>query len=211
MTSAINRYYDPTTGQFISVDPMVIATGQAYSYTGGNPVNLADPSGMLTFPSWLPGGGVVTDAQNAVAGSFKATANFIVENASSISTATAVLAAVALSIPVVGEVASPLLGAVSVVTGAIATNEDLENHEYLQAALDSLGSLIGAGGLGADAASRLVMTTAQEAWDAGEAVVDLARTAANAEKISEALTKLSAAVGVLAAAYPKVEVKCPQG
>ena len=42
----INRYYDPTAGQFISVDPMVIATGQPYSYTGGDPVNEIDPLGL---------------------------------------------------------------------------------------------------------------------------------------------------------------------
>jgi len=42
----INRYYDPVTGQFISVDPLVAQTGQPYSYTGGDPVNAIDPSGM---------------------------------------------------------------------------------------------------------------------------------------------------------------------
>jgi len=42
----INHYYDPATGQFISVDPLVAQTGQPYAYTGGDPVNLTDPSGM---------------------------------------------------------------------------------------------------------------------------------------------------------------------
>jgi RHS repeat-associated protein len=46
----INRYYDPTTGQFVSVDPMVISTGQAYSYAGGNPVNVTDPLGLKGGP-----------------------------------------------------------------------------------------------------------------------------------------------------------------
>jgi hypothetical protein len=50
VTSAINRYYDPTAGQFTSVDPMVIATGQAYSYAAGNPVNGMDPLGL--WPNW---------------------------------------------------------------------------------------------------------------------------------------------------------------
>ncbi len=40
-----HRYYDPTTEQFISVDPEVSKTGQPYSYTGGDPVNATDPSG----------------------------------------------------------------------------------------------------------------------------------------------------------------------
>ena len=49
VNSAINRYYDPTVGQFTSIDPMVIATGQAYSYTGGDPVNEIDPLGTCVF------------------------------------------------------------------------------------------------------------------------------------------------------------------
>lgn len=48
----VGRYYDPQSGQFISVDPLVDLTGQAYSYTGGNPVNAPDPTG-------LSGGGTV--------------------------------------------------------------------------------------------------------------------------------------------------------
>ncbi len=42
----INRWYDPSTGQFLSVDPLVDATGQAYSYAGDDPVNLIDPTGL---------------------------------------------------------------------------------------------------------------------------------------------------------------------
>ncbi len=49
MTSAINRYYDSSTGQFTSVDPMVFVTGQAYSYVGGNPVNETDPLGLFCW------------------------------------------------------------------------------------------------------------------------------------------------------------------
>ena len=46
----INRYYDSTAGQFISMDPIVMLTGQAYSYTGGNSVNGVDPLGL--WPNW---------------------------------------------------------------------------------------------------------------------------------------------------------------
>ncbi|GEM_PF-1598259 len=43
----VNRYYDPSSGQFISPDPMVRLTGQPYSYAANDPPSLVDPSGLL--------------------------------------------------------------------------------------------------------------------------------------------------------------------
>jgi RHS repeat-associated protein len=45
-----NRYYDPTVGVFISVDPLVEKTGTPYLYAAGNPTTLSDPSGL--DPGW---------------------------------------------------------------------------------------------------------------------------------------------------------------
>jgi RHS repeat-associated protein len=42
----VNRYYDPSTGEFLSVDPAVDQTGQPYQYAGDDPVNSADPLGL---------------------------------------------------------------------------------------------------------------------------------------------------------------------
>jgi uncharacterized protein RhaS with RHS repeats len=42
----VNRYYNPTTGQFLSVDPPVGETGQPYAYTGNDPLNATDPLGL---------------------------------------------------------------------------------------------------------------------------------------------------------------------
>jgi RHS repeat-associated protein len=47
----LNRYYDPATGQFISVDPIVDETDQPYVYTGGDPVINSDPSGLTDVPA----------------------------------------------------------------------------------------------------------------------------------------------------------------
>ena len=42
----VGRYYDPGTGQFLNVDPLVDETGQPYAYTGDDPVNGVDPLGL---------------------------------------------------------------------------------------------------------------------------------------------------------------------
>jgi uncharacterized protein RhaS with RHS repeats len=42
----VHRYYDPKTGEFLSVDPDVATTHQPYQYAGDDPVNTDDPSGM---------------------------------------------------------------------------------------------------------------------------------------------------------------------
>lgn len=41
-----NRYYDPTIGVFLSVDPLVAKTGTPYLYAAGNPTTLSDPNGL---------------------------------------------------------------------------------------------------------------------------------------------------------------------
>jgi RHS repeat-associated protein len=43
------RYYDPLTAQFITVDPLVSATGTRYGYSKQNPLNGTDPTGLITF------------------------------------------------------------------------------------------------------------------------------------------------------------------
>jgi RHS repeat-associated protein len=47
------RIYDPTTAQFMSVDPLVGTTGDAYGFAGQSPVNGGDPKGMQEAP-WAP-------------------------------------------------------------------------------------------------------------------------------------------------------------
>jgi RHS repeat-associated protein len=40
------RYYDPTTAQFVTVDPAVMETQEAYGYATEDPVDVSDPSGL---------------------------------------------------------------------------------------------------------------------------------------------------------------------
>jgi len=42
----INRYYDPATGQFTSVDPLASTTNAPYAYAAANPATYTDPSGQ---------------------------------------------------------------------------------------------------------------------------------------------------------------------
>jgi len=43
------RYYDPATAQFLSRDPLVDQTGQAYAYGADDPINATDPSGLRCY------------------------------------------------------------------------------------------------------------------------------------------------------------------
>jgi hypothetical protein len=50
----IDRYYDPATDEFLSVDPMLSVTGQPYAFTSDDPINATDPLGDVW--STTPGG-----------------------------------------------------------------------------------------------------------------------------------------------------------
>jgi RHS repeat-associated protein len=43
-----SRYYDPASGQFLTVDPAAAATRAPYQYAADDPVNLEDPTGLVT-------------------------------------------------------------------------------------------------------------------------------------------------------------------
>jgi RHS repeat-associated protein len=42
----VHRYYDPRTGQFLSLDPAAEVTQSPYTYANGDPSNLNDPAGL---------------------------------------------------------------------------------------------------------------------------------------------------------------------
>jgi RHS repeat-associated protein len=62
------RYYDPATQQFLTVDPLLAATAQAYNYAGGNPLNATDPSGRRWSVEGGGTGGDFAGAQGAYGG-----------------------------------------------------------------------------------------------------------------------------------------------
>jgi RHS repeat-associated protein len=44
----VHRYYDLSSGQFLSVDPKLSLTNQPYAYTNDDPLNGTDPTGLYT-------------------------------------------------------------------------------------------------------------------------------------------------------------------
>jgi RHS repeat-associated protein len=62
------RYYDPGSQRFLTVDPMLGATGEPYSYADGDPVNTYGPTGFGTTGSAAgTSGGIATGVGAAVA------------------------------------------------------------------------------------------------------------------------------------------------
>jgi len=112
----VRRYYDPSTGQFLSVDPAASMTGTPYAFTGGDPVNGNDPSGLCVDVNnqYTPGrcgtaqvaaldraatqaraAGVATGCSNIVSCAVQADAGFVAQHASTLSTIASGLATVA--------------------------------------------------------------------------------------------------------------------
>src|SRR5271154_789145 len=61
------RVYDPTTAQFLSVDPMVGQTHAPYNYAEDNPLDEADPTGLGNWLNLgLPSPGEVAETLNPI-------------------------------------------------------------------------------------------------------------------------------------------------
>ena len=64
----LNRYYDPSTGQFISTDPALAQTNEPYAYGNDNPVSNTDPTGLYGWRclDWTCGYEWSNSATNAI-------------------------------------------------------------------------------------------------------------------------------------------------
>jgi hypothetical protein len=61
----MNRYYDPTTDQFLSIDPDVATTDQPYVFTNDDPLNAEDPLGLFCWSWKCLGNDVLVNAKAA--------------------------------------------------------------------------------------------------------------------------------------------------
>jgi RHS repeat-associated protein len=155
----INRYYDPSTDQFISIDPAVAQTDQPYVFTNDNPLNSVDPLG-LCWPSWAC---KAVDIATHVVKSAVKTAVSVDETLTGFE-----LDGVSLGLDVAAAVDpddpfAPALSAAAVFTGALGTGISIAQGNN---AIDRLGAGLGTvtAGIGAtelyvenDVASAILM------------------------------------------------------
>jgi RHS repeat-associated protein len=76
------RYYQPTTGQFLTRDPVVSLTGSPYGYADENPVNASDPTGLFWNPFSL-----ISDAMSAIVRAAEAIGSSIADAISAVGAA----------------------------------------------------------------------------------------------------------------------------
>ncbi len=116
----INRYYDSTTGQFVTVDPVVDASESTYGYVDGNPISNSDPTGLLCLLGRNPNGSCRGGSQARKVVS-------VVHTASSLGAAAAGGCAIVAGLSIVGNaglseacgVAALALGGIALATGEI--------------------------------------------------------------------------------------------
>jgi RHS repeat-associated protein len=76
------RTYDPTTGEFLSADPLLATTHEPYAYAGDNPLNFNDPTGLIFG---LPSPGQIAGAAvEGVESAAKATVNAVEDAATGV-------------------------------------------------------------------------------------------------------------------------------
>ena len=144
----VERYYDPTTGQFLTVDPAVSLTQAPYSYANDDPVNESDPLGLW---GWNP----ISDVTQAAGD----VGHFVVTHKKDIEIGAGVALGVAAAATGVGAIVEGatltgvLLGAGSVAAGVGASALDygacVNGHETAACVGLGLGATgVVAGGFG---------------------------------------------------------------
>jgi RHS repeat-associated protein len=158
------RYYDPSSGQFITRDPATSITTEPYSFASDSPLNFTDPTGLGAVGQWIENNSA------AISG---------VSGAIAIGTAFVGLEPVALA-----------AGAVSVATGAIATRQAFSNGETFNGIVDGLGVVFGGASMVSDVAKSWSVDRAivkaftdetdeafDKAWSTVERIKDLKKAA----------------------------------
>ncbi len=131
-----NRYYDPSTAQFLTEDPLQAITQQSYGYAGDDPLDQSDPSGLCfifscstyhavegaakTAIEYSPPGVLAQALAPAATWAYQHPVEAVGLVAGAVSLATGAGEVVAGG----GAVAEGVLGAVSVASGLVAAGVD---------------------------------------------------------------------------------------
>lgn len=148
-----NRYYDPTTGQFITSDPLEAVTQQPYAYAGDDPINETDPTGLF---GWNPisdveeagsdVGGAASTAWSGISSGATWVANHPVETVGLVAGGVSLATGVGEVVAGGAAVTEGVLGTVSVGSGVVAAGVDTH---YCLAGSDIACVGAVAGGVGA--------------------------------------------------------------
>src|SRR5581483_672270 len=173
LTYNINRYYDSSTGQFVTVDPMGSQTGSPYGYADGDPIDSVDPLGLFGIPGTsihvnLPSPGKVLHAAGRVVSAeyhgavdLATSAVSTVKNLSTSAVSAVIhgasylgqtayenadwIAAASATIALVPGPQQPFFAAAAAVASVIAAGQDIRDSNYSRATFDIAGALAGAG------------------------------------------------------------------
>ncbi len=169
---SINRYYDPTTDSFISVDPKVQQTDQPYAFVNDDPLNGTDPLGLC----WICK--VFTSAVNSVAKVATDVGDFV----NKYKTTIALAAISTVAIVATGGVAGALL-----VEGAAALDTLTATAEVAESGAEAgdFGELLGAATEKLSALTDLGVTAVKTALVLTVPAVSLVATVHEAEVTSK--------------------------
>ncbi|MHB8289582.1 MAG: RHS repeat-associated core domain-containing protein [Acidimicrobiales bacterium] len=149
----VHRYYDPMLREFISVDPAVATTGTPYAYAGNNPVNGADPSGLMCWQALEFG--ITSSSRQCWSSGYAKTGHFVATHKvlDGIVLGAIGVATGGAGFLVEGTVATLALGVAAVATGSVAAYLDYgpctrgDTAACVGASLGGLGALLGGGAL----------------------------------------------------------------
>jgi len=105
------RWYDPTTAQFLTRDPLESVTGEPYTYAGDNPISFTDPAGLLSLgdvgdylntKAQLPNSRLFTGVINGLFGGYKLGKGIVLLTAGAAADVTGVGAILGLSVQAYG-------------------------------------------------------------------------------------------------------------
>jgi RHS repeat-associated protein len=193
------RTYDPSTGQFLSVDPSSEQTRSRYSFVSEDPVNGTDPSGLCEVNTESLGGFFGSLGEDVNPGSsencFYQGTKGLLETVGvdpAVIATGAVIAGLGVSVfldtTVVGAPLGAALGTLAAAASAYQSGQEAGNGEYLASALDGISSLLG-GTAGAEHLLEGLSNLAKQVPQLG----DLAeKTAPTAKQLAEVFDGLAA-------------------